>query len=1186
MSSELRLSLLGKPEISRDGGPLEGFAQQKSLALLGYLAVTGQPYTRAALAGLLWGEATEANALAGLRKALADLRRQVAPYLTITRQQVAFNRNQPYWLDVETFERQVGEIDAIQEAEMTPTGMIMPADAAKLAAAVDLYRGEFLAGFYVRRALAFEEWVLLLRERLRLTALRALHILASHYMAQGTYPQAIEYTRRILALEPCQEEAHRQMMSALALSGQREAALRQYQACCRALAEEMGTAPQEETTALFQRIRDGGSPASRAPAFAQNLPCPITPMIGRKRERDEIITRLRAPDCRLLTLVGPGGCGKTRLAQEVAATFTSPTLSAGSDAQPEEVYLVTLAPLQSAESLVPAIAHGIGLLFSSEGDPRQELLNYLHQKRLLLILDNFEHLLSPPLSPPFHRGEDEGFPPRGARGMKGGANLVSEILAAAPDVKILVTSRARLNLQAEQLYPLAGIDAPTPPLPYGHPPRRAGGTERGNSASGDAVQLFLWGARKINTDIEPTPDDYGAIGQICRLVEGMPLAILLAASWARMLTPAEIAAQLTGTVADAADGPLDFLETDWGDVPARQRSMRAVFDHSWNLLTEREREVLAALSVFRGGFTNEAAWQVAGASLHDLATLVDRSLLHRAQGRYGMHELLHQYAADRLRRADRLRQAKELESVQNQHSAYYADRLQTWAADLKSDRQIAVVEEMEVEIANARAAWDWMVRQGDLAQIDRAMEGLCLFYQWRVRYAEGESACRAVIQHLSSSSLPAHDQEKGEKARIQAKALTWQSAFSNPERAGQLLQECLALLDGPDLIGGDTRAERAFASYRMAIVFGADHERAQQSYEKSIALYQSLEDRWGLANALNGLGTVLWDRAAYDEAKQLHGKSLAIYWELGDQRGVACSLGRLGTLALLQGQIEGERLVRESIAIYQEIGDRASMAYGFYIAGMALMTLGAFDEAHALLDENVAVCKDMGARSDIADVMQSCAKVHLGQYEQGRAQAEDGLNEAREADNSLNVGFALIVLGWEALTRKAYNEAQTLFQESADTCQSVEHQDMLGWALAFLGYADRELGQVTRTREHLHQALRIAAEIQSFSGLLFTLSGIALLLSSLGHEERAVELYALASRHSAVTNSHWFADVVGQPIAAVAAKLPPDVATAAEERGRARDLEATVAELLAELEEGITPFAPQAPGGSRRAAAG
>jgi hypothetical protein len=234
------------------------------------------------------------------------------------------------------------------------------------------------------------------------------------------------------------------------------------------------------------------------------------------------------------------------------------------------------------------------------------------------------------------------------------------------------------------------------------------------------------------------------------------------------------------------------------------------------------------------------------------------------------------------------------------------------------------------------------------------------------------------------------------------------------------------------------------------------------------------------------------------------------------------------------------------------------------------MTLGAFDEAHSLLEENVAVFKGVGGRNDIANVMQSCAKVHLGQYAQGRVQAEDGLNEARETGNPLNVGFALIVLGWEALTRKAHTEAQTLFQEGAGICQSVGHQDMLSWALAFLGYADREMGQVTQARGHLCQAAQIALEIQSFVGLLFTLPGIALLLADMDQKDRAVEVYALASRHPAVANSCWFADVVRRFIDDVAATLPPGIVAAAEERGRVRNLDATVAELLVELRQGIS----------------
>jgi predicted ATPase/DNA-binding SARP family transcriptional activator len=1160
VSGELQLTLLGKLEVARDGVPVTGFAHKKSLALLCHLAVTGRPHTREALAGLLWGQATEANARAGLRKVLADLRRLVGSHVIVTRQQVAFDRERPYWLDVEVFERG-DEIIKARERD----GALTDGDAAALAASVELYQGGFLEGFYVRRAPAFEDWGLLRRERLRLLALRMLHTLAAHYAARGAYAQAITYVGRVLELEPVQEEAHRQMMSLLALTGQRGAALRQYNVCRRILADELGVEPKDETTALGKRIRDGGELDTRAPSPRHNLPTSLTPLIGREAELAEIVTRLQDPTCRLLTLVGPGGSGKTHLALEAANLLVRARRFA--DVFRDSVYWVSLAPLCSTRAIVPAMAQSLGFHFHAESEPRRQLLDYVRQRNLLLVMDNAEHLLASSDSP-FPKDEEKGV-----------EDLVSDVLKAAPGVKILVTSRARLNLRCEHLYPVTGMDVPPPPQSGGqarqtHEPALTPSEEAQEGLAGySAVQLFLQSARRVQPGWELTDDGLADVARICRRVAGMPLGILLAASWVRLLSPAEIATHLsdrvTGDVSQTGRA-LDFLETDWRDVPARQRSMRAVFDRSWNLLTEREQEILAALSVFRGGFTYEAGRQVGGTSLRELMALMDRSLLHRtSSGRYEMHELLGQYAGEKLQAAPGAAKV-----AHDRHSAYYASKLQTWAADLKCDRQVAALEEIEFEIANARAAWDWMASQGDLVQVDLAMEGLCLFYEWRVRYAEGESACRAVVQNLTP--LPSHHNwKKGEATRIQTKAQIWQSVFVDSVHAGQLLRASLALLDSPELSGQDTRAERAFALHRTALVVGeTDHVRAQRLFEQSIALYQSLDDGWGMANALNSLGVILWDRAAYDEAKQLHEKSLVIYQTLGDQRGVACSLGRLGTLALFQGQLDGERLVRESVAIYQEIGDLASMADGFYIASLALMTLGAFDEAHSLLDENVAVYRAIGGRSDIADVLQSGVKVHLGQYEQGRAQAENGLNVAREIGDLLNVGFALIVLGWTALVREAYTKAQTLFQESVDVCRSIGHQEMSSWALTFLGYADRGLGRFVQAGEHFCQALQIAIEIQSFSGLLFALGGVVLLIADAGRsaqsqEERAVELYALASRHAAVANSRWFEDVVGRHVSDVAAALPPDVVAAAEERGRARDLDTTMAELLAELEEDL-----------------
>jgi len=410
MSTSLHFTLLGAPQIALgDDPPLTGFATSKAQALLIYLAVTGQPHRRDTLANLLWSETTDRKARKNLRDALSNLRKLIAPYLIINRQTVAFNLDSPSDMDVERFQAAL-QTETASSPELLQT-------------ALNLYRGEFLEGFHVRDAPAFEEWVLSQREWLHGLAIQGWHSLSNHYAAQGEAGRnkAIEATAQLLALEPWREESHRQMMELLARDGQRSAALAQYETCRRILAEELGTEPMPETTALYERLKS----AETAPS--PNLPPLSNRLVGRETELAQIKQYLAQPRTRLVTIIGPGGMGKTRLALEVATTQATTFLHG--------TFFIPLAPLQAADYLVSTIAETIGFAFKGGAAPTVQLLSFLSDKEMLLILDNFEHVMS-------------------------GVDLLIKILAQAPTVKLLVTSRERLNLKEEWVLALKGLAYP------------------------------------------------------------------------------------------------------------------------------------------------------------------------------------------------------------------------------------------------------------------------------------------------------------------------------------------------------------------------------------------------------------------------------------------------------------------------------------------------------------------------------------------------------------------------------------------------------------------------------------------------------------------------------------------------------------------------------------------------------
>lgn len=650
--SQLNISLLGTFQITLAHQPITHFRSTNNQGLLVYLLLQPEkPIARDSLMALFWPDAAEAQARNNLRQALyqcrkllGDLDNRKKPYLSVSRQTAQFNATSDYALDVQQF--------------------LADIDAGDLETAVSHYHGDLLPGFTCD-SLEFENWLRQERESLHNLALETMVELTRDHLQNGRYQKAQTIARQQLNLEPWRERAHRQLMHACVLAGDRNKALAQFEVCKETLWDELGVDLAPETVTLFEDIKAGRYGATISDAYLtppikvrHNLPAELTPLIGRELERSQIKQQLTQDGHRLVTIVGPGGMGKTRLAIAIGKELLTQFQ--------DGVYFVDLAPLAEADEIPSTIAAVLDYQAPNKSEPLlPQLLKAIREQQFLFILDNFEHLL--------------------AR-----AKMVTDILQTCPQVSLLVTSRQRLNLASESRFELGGLTFPDYLTPQ-------------DAQTYTAVQLFVENGRRVQPDFTVTDDNLTDITHICQLVQGMPLGLVLAASWLEMLTPAEITTEI--------ENSLDFLSSELSDLPPRQRSMQAVFDYSWQLMTTSEQAALAKLSVFRGGFTRDAAEKVAHVNLRQLLSLVSKSLVQRntENGRFTIHELLRQFAAGQRK------QLEENEQTARAHCRYFAQIVKQSVRQSLSPYPMLLLQQHKEDIDNLRRAWDFALAQG-LAQ--------------------------------------------------------------------------------------------------------------------------------------------------------------------------------------------------------------------------------------------------------------------------------------------------------------------------------------------------------------------------------------------------------------------------------------------------------------------------------------
>lgn len=816
-----------------------------------------------------------------------------------------------------------------------------------------------------------------------------------------------------------------------------------------------------EATERFTPIEVLTTPSARV---KNNLPAQLTPFVGREREVAELVELLTNPAVPLATIVAPGGMGKTRLAQEVAARFTLSTTTALRAPLVEHgVYFIPLAPLTTPDEIVPEIATALNFSFASENDTRrhpQQLLDYLREKHLLLVMDNFEHLLD-------------------------GAPFVNDIIQKAPAVKILATSRERLNLRAETLYPIEGMDFPDYETP----------AELENLA---AAQLFLQSARRAQPGYELTADDRPYLARICRQVHGIPLAIELAAAWVGTLALAEISEEIGKSY--------DFLATDLRDVPERHRSMRAVFEYSWNLLSDEERRITAKTAVFRGTFTRDAVQEVTGASLRTLNALINKSLLRRSpHGRYEVHELLRQYAEEQLARSG------EEESTRDRHAAYFTNFIAHRDAPLKDHRQIQAQAEIEAELENIKSGWLWAAQRSHAHLIFAGLLPLYVFFNCQNRIEEN----REILDKAAALLSPQLNEARAALMLVRLTVGAWTRAgFDQSEEKRRFYHQAHRLVHNIS-----DEVHRASALVALARLANELDERAdtERLVTEAIVLLEKHGDLWWLSGAKLLLAAA---KAAYGEG---------------------------------QNPLLGLELLEESLEIARRSGNPFAIANRSNVLGIICWSTGDFARARASFTEAISLFKQMGNLPVTAANLWWLARTKLstGEIADAETHLQESLSLYTEAGDRGGVAGALNGLGMVRMQQRLFTEAEDFFQRCLAIQTEIDNRFEISAVLSNLGALALETDQFDHAHAYFLQALAVGLVGMTIEGQSEALLGLATLSHRRGDNQKAlVVLGFLAGQALVPAESEARAASLRQTIADT---LPAETLHAALDRGRHMD---------------------------------
>ena len=897
MLPRLVLEFLGLPQISLEDRSI-ATDRRKAIALLAYLAVNDvsrphQKYAREFLSALFWPDYPQSKAFSNLRRTIWEIHQAIGEgWLIAERESLQLNPQAAIDLDVARFQ------DLLTASRQQPeAGVRVPL----LVEAVKLYRNHFLTGFSLKDAPNFNEWAFAESEHFRRQLAETLVMLSEAYRWLKQADLAIPYARRLITLDPLDESAHRVLMEVYLQAGQPSAALKQYQACEQILRKELNLDPQPETRALHKKIRKGEVKATpvetkiESIAPLNNLPSEFSTFIGREHQLDQITNLIKKH--RLITLVGAGGIGKTRLAVQVGQKLL--------DGFPNGVWFIALDSLSDPDLVPQTVASVFDIRESPDNPLMDKLIEFLQPKSSLLILDNCEHLL------------------------EACAHLVTVILKHCPKIKILSTSRVTLNIAGEAIYYMPSLTIPERDVPIKQLPDY------------ESIRLFTERSGLAVSSFTLTSENARAIVEICRKVDGVPLAIELAAARVNILKVEEILKQLEDSFA--------VLASDSRSVLPRQQTLQASMDWSWGLLDASEQIFLQQLSVFAGGWTLESSQAICDGDVLTLTNaLVKKSLVvvHQDSGRetrYRFHEIVRQYAHEKLI------ESGEEEKIRTRHLNYFLTLSGQAELALRGNALAEFMERLTEERNNIRAALHWADRTDMEAGL--YLSARLLRYWESFDLKEGMEWLETFLHKPGSMDFPL---ARAAALLTDGWLLTWLQKFA---QARVVTEESLRLFRTVRNQHGEIDALISLANIDQ---FTKELSSGTERLHQALDLARAINDRWRQAVALGYLG---WDRSNPQLAFTNWEKAIELYRQVGDQISLANLLSLLAQFRILNGDIDvGEKYLEESIRLSQSNKRANAWEHPKLVKSLILLTRGDYEQAYAILQEALMSAQETGNR--------------------------------------------------------------------------------------------------------------------------------------------------------------------------------------------------------------------------------